>query len=58
MKENLLSIIGGVSGAIISIDAMQIALQTGGVMIMAFVGGVLGLAGKDFYKWIKNKCQK
>lgn len=58
MKENLLSIIGGVSGAIISIDAMQIALQAGGVMIMAFVGGVLGLAGKDFYMWIKNKCQK
>lgn len=54
MKENFLSILGGVSGAIISIDALQVAMQAGGVIITAFVGGMVGLAGKDCYIWLKN----
>lgn len=54
MKENFLSIIGGVSGAIISIDALQVAMQAGGVIITAFIGGMVGLAGKDCYIWLKS----
>lgn len=58
MKENFLSILGGISGAFISIDALQVAMQTGGVIITAFIGGIVGLAGKDFYIWLKNRHQQ
>ncbi|MPM08999.1 hypothetical protein SDC9_55315 [bioreactor metagenome] len=54
MKENFLSVIGGVSGAIIYVDMLQVAMRAGGFIITAFIGGMVGLAGRDCYIWLKN----
>lgn len=48
MRDNLFSVTGGIFGAFLAADLMEIAMQVSGTIILAFVGGIAGVLGKKF----------
>ena len=56
MKDSLISIFGGMAGAMLGNDIWEIAANALGTVILAFVGGMAGYAGKRFIEFcIKKK---
>lgn len=58
MRDNFLSITGGIFGAFVGAELMQVAIQVTGTIMLAFIGGIAGALGKKFFDYMTDKKRR